>query len=69
MIPSSYLHFQTHAPTTIIPEARISVQVIVGIVKVVELPLVTRHRWELPLPAFMGAPLPASVVAVNRIHQ
>jgi hypothetical protein len=43
VIPSPYLDFQTHAPTTIIPVARISAQVIVGIVKVVKLPFVTRH--------------------------
>jgi len=36
---------------TIIPVARILAEVIVGIVKVVDLPLIAWHQWELPLPA------------------
>jgi len=62
VIPSPYLDFLTHAPTTIIPVVRISRRRSLSeFVRVVELPLMTWHRWELPLPA--------SVVAVNRVRQ
>jgi hypothetical protein len=46
---------------TIIPVARILVWAIVGFIGLLELPGMTWHRWELPLPA--------SIVAVNHIHQ
>jgi hypothetical protein len=51
VIPSAYLHFQTHAPKNITPVAAMSAYIIVGIVRVAYLPLMTSHRWELLLPA------------------
>jgi len=50
-----YLSFLTHAPTTITPVACISAWVFVEIVRVVELALVTLHRWEIPLPPLVVA--------------
>jgi len=61
VIPSPYLDFLTHAPTTIIPVAHISRRRSESeFVRVVELPVMTWHRWVLQLPA--------SAVAINRVR-
>jgi hypothetical protein len=54
-----YLNFLTYSPTTIIIIAHIVAYIIVGIVTVVEIPLVSWHRWEQLWQA--------SVVAINRV--
>ena len=62
VIPSAYLHFQTHTPPIIdTRNSHIWDWVISGIITVVELPRIIRHRWELPQPV--------SAIAINPILQ
>jgi len=50
-----YLHSQTDPASNVPSSSTLVVQIsawfLVGIIRMVELPLMTRHRWELPLPA------------------